>query len=57
MLKQLYDSLTEGQKATLRRKYTSLFGSKYSFYRKIKGETRVLRSEQIFFENNLITNK
>ncbi len=57
MIAAIYSSLNEGQKANLRRKYMALFGNRASFYRKINGQTRVLKAEQIFFQTNLNLNK
>jgi hypothetical protein len=49
-----YHALSNAQKHTLRRKYIYLFGAKKTFYRKINGEVRLSRAEQLFFETNLM---
>jgi hypothetical protein len=49
-----YNSLSDGQKHTVRRKYIYWFGAKKTFYRKLNGEVRLTRAEQFFFQNNLM---
>jgi len=49
-----YNTLNDGQKHTVRRKYIYLFGARSSFYRKINGEVRLSKAEQLFFETNLM---
>ena len=56
MILEAYNALSDAQKYTLRRKYIYLFGNRTSFYRKINGEVRLWRAEQVFFESNLNIN-
>jgi hypothetical protein len=56
MILEAYNALSDAQKFTIRRKYIYLFGNKRTFYKKINGEVRLWRAEQIFFENNLPIN-
>lgn len=53
IIKQLYQGLTYGQKRRLMLQYIALYGTRRTFYRKIKGEVRLLNAEQVFFTEQL----
>lgn len=57
LITQLYQTLTYGQKRRLMVQYVNLYGTRRTFFRKIKGEVRRTNSEQIFFNQYLTQNQ
>lgn len=53
-MKELYNALTDGQKARILRLYIDRFGcSRWRFYRRINGDIVLNRAELHFFNQHL----
>lgn len=53
LIQQLYQGLSFGQKRRLMLQYIALYGTRSTFYRKVKGRVRLLNAEQAFFQTQL----
>lgn len=51
--RSLWENLTDGKKRLLIRAFVDLYGSSRTLYRKINGEVRIRKSEEVFLLNHL----